>query len=562
MGLGRAEDARRFLNPRLQELDDPFRITHMAEAVERVLQALSAGDSIAIFGDYDVDGVTSTVILLDLLRRFGANPDYIVPRRMEEGYGLSRVALERMLENGRPKLLIAADCGTNSIDEVKWLKENGTDVIIIDHHTSREQGTAADDAILVNPHVFDGEDQPWSQLCTAGLAFKFAHALLKRLRTDNDETAGKTDIREYLDLVAMGTVADLVPLTGENRILACKGIERLRDTNRTGIEALYEVTGIEPGQPVTPFDIAFKLSPRINASGRLADARTAVEMLLGNDWNKCHAAAETLDRMNRERQDIEREIAQQAMSIVDDSYADAPALVLHSPDWHQGVVGIVASRLANHYHRPAIVLGNEENGLIKGSGRSVEGADMVRILTDCVQYLETWGGHPMAVGITIRKENLDAFREAFATSVAANAKGIPAEPELDIAVWITPGDICEELFREIDTLGPYGQGNPQPTLAIRKANIPYPATTFGGGHCRFVVDIAPGKRIPCVAWRTGERTPPPNRQLDIAARLTWNVWKGQRTAQLQVEDWRESSDVMPDSSEPLLSLAGQPHTAR
>jgi single-stranded-DNA-specific exonuclease len=537
-GYADADAARHFLNPLLRELDDPLRITHMTEAADRVRKAMAAGEKIAIFGDYDVDGVTSTVLLIDLLGRFGVKPTYIVPRRMEEGYGLSRTALERLLENGRPNLLIAADCGTNSTDEVKWLKGLGIDVVILDHHSSREEKTAADDAILVNPHVFDDKAEPWSELCTAGLSFKFAHALLKQMRADGDATAERTDIREYLDLVALGTVADLVPLRDENRILARKGIERLAETTRTGIEALFEVTDIAKGQPITPFDIAFKLSPRINASGRLADACSAVDMLLSRDKGKCLKAAAALDRMNHERQEIERLIAQEAMKIVDDSYASAPALVLHSPEWHQGVVGIVASRLTHHYRRPSIVLGTEESGLLKGSGRSLEGADLVKILAPCAKYLETWGGHPMAVGVTLKRENLDAFREAFAASVAVETGAAPAEPELDIACWIAPSDITENLFRELDAIGPFGQGNPQPTFAIRAANVPYPATTFGGGHCRFYVDTAPGKRLAAVAWRTGERTPPANTPLDIAARLTWNVWKGQRTPQLQVEDWR------------------------
>jgi single-stranded-DNA-specific exonuclease len=562
MGLSDALSARRFMNPRLQELDDPFLITHMAEAVERMLVAIKSGETIAIFGDYDVDGVTSTVLLIDFLKRFGVKPTYIVPRRMEEGYGLSRTALERMLDGGRPKLLLAVDCGTNSIDEVRWLKDNGTDVIILDHHTSRDQLTTANDAILVNPHVFDGEEQPWSHLCTVGLAFKFVHALLKKMRAEGDESAEKTDIREYLDLVAMGTVADLVPLTEENRILACKGIERLKNTTRTGIEALFEVTGIERGQTITPFDIAFKLSPRINASGRLADAGTAVEMLLCRDRDKCHAVAQTLDNMNRERQDIERAIAQEAMKTVDERYAQSPALVLHSSEWHQGVVGIVASRLANHYRRPAIVLGTEEGGLLKGSGRSVEGADMVQILAPCTKYLETWGGHPMAVGISIKQENLDAFRKAFETSVAALTGSAPVEPELDVSCWIDPDELTEDLFKEIDAIGPYGQGNPQPTIAVRNTKVPYPATIFGGGHCRFLIEVAPGRRMACVAWRTGLRTPPPNTPLDIAARLTWNVWKGQRTPQLQVEDWREHVPGDTTDSEPELSLSASRRISR
>jgi single-stranded-DNA-specific exonuclease len=558
-----AVSARRFLDPLLQELEDPFNITHMREAVTRLRKAMCDGERIAVFGDYDVDGVTSTVLLLDLLNRFGMSARYIVPRRSDEGYGLSHTALERMLEQGRPTLLMAVDCGTNSCAEVRWLRETGTDVIILDHHTSRDESTAAEDSILINPHLFDAESRAWRNLCTVGLVFKFAHALLKDMRADGDETAARIDLREYLDLVAMGTVADLVPLTGENRILARKGLERLASPRRTGLEALYAVSGIEKGQQLTPFDIAFRLSPRINASGRLADAGTAVEMLMGDDWARCTEAAQSLDRMNGERQQIERAIAEEAMKMVDELYPDDPALVVHAPHWHPGVVGIVASRLAGHYHRPAIVLGTEEGGggLLKGSGRSVEGLDLVDAMTPCASLLERWGGHPMAVGITMKAENIDEFRTAFRESVAARTGKVPAQPILNIACWVETREITSKLFEEIDRLGPFGQGNPQPIIAVRAANVCGTATPFGSGHCRFQIETTPGNRIPCVAWRAGERIPPSGIPLDLAARLTWNVWKGRRTAQLQVEDWRlhepDAAIESPDSPSLTVLEAGR-----
>jgi single-stranded-DNA-specific exonuclease len=533
-----ADRARSFMNPMLRELDDPFRITNMGAAVARLREAMFRAQKLAVFGDYDVDGVTSTVLLLGVLNRFGVFPRFLVPRRMEEGYGLSRQALERMLEQGRPDLLIAVDCGTNSADEAAWLRSQGTDVIILDHHTSREQRIADQDAILVNPHVNDGEDMPWSQLCTVGLVFKFIHALLKQMREEGDELAGQIDLRESLDLVALGTVADLVPLTGENRILARKGLERMSAPRRTGLEALFEVAGILPEQPVTPFDVSFRLSPRINASGRLADASTAIDMLMGRDWLQCLEAAQTLDRMNRERQEIERGIAAQAMLMVEENYADEPAFVLASKGWHPGVVGIVASRVAGHFHRPAIVLGEEEEGgLLKGSGRSNGVVDLVSALTPCAHLLESWGGHPMAVGITIRAERVEEFRAAISASVGVLTGGQPQEPELDIACWLEPADLTDTLFRELEQMGPFGQGNPQPIFGVRGVNIPFPATAFGSGHCRFNIDLSYGHRMPCVAWRMGERMPKANTPLDLAARLTWNVWKGQRTPQLQVEDW-------------------------
>ncbi len=542
LGLKGAAEARRFMNPMLRELDDPFRITNMEAAIERVIRALRKGESVVVFGDYDVDGVTSTVLLLDLLNSFGLYPRYLVPRRMDEGYGLSRTALERLLEGGRPDLLIAVDCGTNSGAEVAWLRELGVDIIILDHHTSRDEGSAENQAILVNPHLFDGEQQPWSQLCTVGLTFKFAHALIKRLRDEGDECAHKLDLREYLDLVALGTVADLVPLLDENRILAKRGMERMQSPRRTGLEALFEVSGMLPDQPVTPFDLSFRLSPRINASGRLAEASSAVDLLMGKDWLRCIEIAQELDRMNRERQDIEREIAAQAMNMVEESYADDAALVLHSPDWHPGVVGIVASRVAGQYQRPAIVLGSEEGGLFKGSGRSAGGIDLVAAIQPCAELLKTWGGHPMAVGVTMEAEYLDAFRKAFARSVASQSGSASTEATLEIACWVQPEELNENLFRELEALGPYGQGNPQPLIGIRGLRVPFPASLFGSGHCRFSVDIGRGQLMSCVHWRCKDRMPPTNKTIDIVARLTWNVWKGQRTPQFQIEDWAETGN--------------------
>jgi single-stranded-DNA-specific exonuclease len=560
LGIADAEAAALFLTPRLQKIEDPFAISHMDEAVTRLLKAMREGKSIAVFGDYDVDGVTSTAFLIDFLRRFGLNIRFFLPRRMDEGYGLSIPAIKRMIEQGKPDLLIAADCGTNSVEELKFLSDNGTDVIILDHHTSRGKSLSSQTAILVNPHLLDGEDKPWSNLCTAGLVFKFAHAILKKLRAQGDETAADIDLREYLDLVALGTIADLVPLSGENRILASKGLERLRKTSRTGLMAMYSIVGIEPDQPITPFDISFRLSPRINASGRLSDACTAVEMLLSNDMTSCVKAAQSLDEMNRSRQNIEREIAKEATEMVESHYADDPALVLYDKNWHTGVVGIVASRIAGHFHRPAIVLGSEGNGLLKGSGRSAGGIDMMEILAACSQHLVTWGGHPQAVGVSVEAAKLDDFRAVFCENVAArHTKAVEART-IEIACKVSPDELSDLLFEEIDKLGPFGQGNPQPILAICATNITSPVTTFGSGHCRFSID-AGTRTMQCVAWRTGDNLPPSDTPLDLAAILTWNVWKGRRFPQLQIEDWRPHEEgFMPDGAEqarPFSQAAGR-----
>lgn len=535
VGVADADAAQAFITPLLRTLDDPFRLTHMDAAVARLQQAAARSEPILVFGDYDVDGVTSTVFLLSVLQRLGIFPRHAVPRRLEEGYGLSMAALSRVLAEGAPpSLVICLDCGTNSVDEVAWLKARGTDVIILDHHQSRER--LPEGAIIVNPHLFDPVDAPWRDLCTVGLVFKFVHALLKQLRAASDDMARQIDIREFLDLVALGTVADLVPLTGENRLLAKKGLEMMRDTRRAGLTALFEVSGMSLGSPVTPFDISFRLSPRINASGRLADAAAPIELLLSDDWARCREIALELDAHNKDRQDIERAIAEEAEALVEAHFADAPALVLASPGWHPGVVGIVASRISVKYHRPTLVLG-KEGTLLKGSGRSVPGVSLVEALTPCASLLANWGGHPMAVGVSMEEANIAAVRAAFCSAVLqCTANGV-SEPALDIATWVDPEELTDTLFDELESIGPYGMGNPEPVFGVRGVKLGSRPATFGNGHCRFPLD-AGNRRLQCLGWRQAETPPPTRKPVDLAVRLNWNVWNGKRTPQCTLVAWR------------------------
>ena len=411
------EAAELFLKPRLANLDDPFNITNLREAVDRVHQALVRNEKVVVFGDYDVDGVSSTTLLVSILRKFGNSPNFCIPIRSEEGYGLSANAIERALnEHGKPDLFIALDCGTNSGDEIKKLHEQGIDTVVVDHHQSTDHAPAP--GLIVNPHLYDPEDTPWKDLCTVGLTFKLVHGLIKKLRLLGDESAEQIDLRQFLDLVALGTVADLVPLRKENRILAERGLRSLYHTKRCGIHALFQVSGIDLAEVdvLRPSDVAFRLGPRINASGRLSDATIPVEMLLGTDYKECARAAAQLDSMNRERQAIERAISSEAMQDVEDLGPEAPGLIAYRDDWHAGVVGIVASRVSRHFHRPAIVLG-KDGDMAKGSGRSIPGIDLVAVLEKCDDLLDHWGGHPMAVGVAMDPKNLEAFRARFSEAI-------------------------------------------------------------------------------------------------------------------------------------------------
>lgn len=540
IGINEPETAASFLKPRLAGLDDPFKITQMDAAVERILVALRKNEAIGIVGDYDVDGVTSTVLLVAVLRRFGVFPRYVVPLRQGEGYGLSEAALERLLGEAPPSLVIALDCGTNSVAEVASLRARGIDVIIVDHHQSRE--ATPEDCLLVNPHVQDAADAPWLELCTVGLVFKVAHGLVKRLREAGDPTALETKLRDYLDLVALGTIADLVPLRDENRILTRFGLARLQRSPRPGIRALLDVAGLPPEQELTTPDVSFRLGPRINACGRMADAAVPVELLLAEDYGHCLKAAQELDAANRERQTIERAIFEEALQQAQALPGEPAGVVVYGPEWHPGVVGIVAGRLAREFRRPAIVLG-EEDGVAKGSGRSLDGICLQEILSDCDDLLGEWGGHSMAVGVSLDAKAVEPFRLAFAAAVERflGERALP-EPSLEIAAWVESRDLGPELLKELSQLHPFGQANPSPILGSRSVLLADAPQVFGAqkNHLRFRLRGAGGQRISAIYWQGAADMPPANRPIDLAFKLMWNYWQGIRSPRAEVVAWREA----------------------
>jgi len=542
-----------FLHPRLATLADPFVVPQLKRAAERLHRAIERREQVVVLGDYDVDGVSSTTLLVGLLRRFGLAPRFIVPLRAEDGYGLSRSAIDRALEAGRPALFVALDCGTNSHDEIAYLIGLGIDVLIVDHHRSRDdeltavasplpqsEGEGGPQCILVNPHiqVDAGElSESYRNFCTVGLVFKLAHGLLKLLRPEGNEIANTIQLREELDLVALGTVADLVPLLGENRILSRHGLKMIEKTARPGLRALMEVAGLPPGQAITPVDISFRLGPRINASGRLADAALSVELLLTSDSRFAETTAQQLDAFNRERQDIERQMTEEAEAMIDAHYADDQGIVLYSDKWHPGVVGIVAGRVTRKYNRPCVVLGNDGE-LAKGSGRSVTGVNLVDVLADCAEELESWGGHPMAVGVGLDKQRLASFRQKFAHAVREHAGRDISDAELPIAAWISPEEIGEALMAELDTLHPFGQGNPEPIFGVRGVYLAGAPAVFKDMHFRFHLVDKTWRRLYGVAWKMADRIPPTDAPLDLALKLTWNYFRERKLLQLELVDWR------------------------
>jgi single-stranded-DNA-specific exonuclease len=532
------ESTARFLRPALAGLSDPFLLRNLGVAATRLRQAIAGREDVVVLGDYDVDGVSSTALLVSGLRRFGLQPRFIVPRRSEDGYGLSRSAIDRALAAGRPQLFIALDCGTNAIAEVDYLLGQGIEVIVIDHHRSKEEVMTR--GLLINPHVLadeTGADADWRNLCTVGLVFKLLHGLLKQLRTENQPAAYEYNLANQLDLVAMGIIADLVPLQGENRIMARHGLRMLEEARRPGVRALMEIAGVRRGQPIMPVDISFRLGPRINASGRLADAALSVELLLSDDEQFCNETARQLDLFNRERQEIERQITTEAERQLEEHFADSQGVVLFSENWHPGVVGIVAGRVTRKYNRPCVVLGNEGD-MAKGSGRSVAGLNLVEVLADCSASLSSWGGHPMAVGVALAKINLEAFREKFARAVRMHAGNDIAEAELTIAAWLPAGDIHEALMNELEGLHPFGQGNPEPIFGVRGVVFRQRPQVFKDHHFRFAINTGSDRQLHGVAWKMADRLPPMGESIDLAVQLRWNHFNGRKLLQLELVDWR------------------------
>ena len=538
-GVTETAAATKFLNPGLSELSDPFLLRNVEAGAARLRQAIVGHEEIVVLGDYDVDGVSSTALLVSVLRRFGLNPRCVVPRRMEDGYGLSRSAIDRALEGGKPALFVALDCGTNSLDEVAYLVGLGVDVLVVDHHRSKEK--SLDQGILINPHVVEGdEDEPWRNLCTVGLVFKLAHGLLKLLRADNNPIAFEVKLRDYLDLAALGTVADLVPLRAENRIIARQGLRILQTTRRPGLRALMQVAGVKTENEIMPVDISFRLGPRINASGRLADAALSVELMLSEDEKFCFETARQLDAFNRERQDIERQITEEAEQMIETKFSDWPGIVLYGDNWHPGVVGIVAGRVSRKYNRPCVVLGNEGD-LAKGSGRSVDGVSLVDVLGLCAEHLTSWGGHPMAVGVSLKKPQLDAFRARFAEAVRQQCGNDLIEARLELSAWLKPEQIREQFMDELAEMHPFGQGNSEPVFGLRGVVFQQRPEVFKEQHFRFSFDDGRGRRLFGVAWKMANRLPPVGTPIDLAVELTWNFFNDRKLLQLELIDWRRTA---------------------
>lgn len=540
-GYADVERAEKFLSPKLAHVTDPFLIPNLETAAERIMRAIDAQETVSVVGDYDVDGVTAVTLLVSFLRRFGLRPHYFVPRRKDEGYGLSTAIVDRVLTRERPSLFFALDCGTNANDQVERLRSRGIDVVIVDHHRSKT--AEAPDAILVNPNSAFSAAPDFSPMCTAGLMFKVLHGVLKIMRSRRDPRSFDIILREYLDLVALGTITDISPLVGENRTMVWFGLRQMKNTKRKGLRALISASNIADTADILPVDISHRIGPRINASGRLADAALPVEMFLCENEKRCAELARELSEMNRDRQEIERGIYDEAMAQIE---ADVPHrnALLACGEWHPGVVGIVAGKLSRHFNRPCVVLGIEGN-LAKGSGRGVPGLNLIDVLRPYGDELDSWGGHPMAVGISVEVSKVAEFREyldrAVGEALAKAGAGDVNERTLDIAAWLSPADITAELFDQIEQLSPFGEGNPEPVFGIRNIVMPSGAIVFGGDNFRFQILLPNFSRLGVVAWHKPEGVPAAGTRVDLAVRLSWNNYNGRKYQQAELVAWRPAA---------------------
>ena len=522
-GFRDADQIRGFLDPKLQTLDDPFRLTDLRKAAERLEQAITQREKMVIFGDYDVDGITSSALLWRVLRRLGAEVETFLPLRMEEGYGLSQEGIERCVEEHKPALLIAVDCGTTAVAQVAWLRKQGIDVVIIDHHALPPELPAAH--ALVNPQ----RDGAFEYLASVGLVFKVCHGLLKL----GGEGKRPLDLRDYLDLVAVGTVADIVPLVEENRTLVRRGLLQLEKSHWAGLCALIEVSQVS--FPVTAQDVGFRLGPRLNASGRLGDAMLSLRLLQTDDRNEASVIANELNRNNRDRQAVEMATFLQAEAQLLESYEPSRdwGIVLAGQDWHWGVIGIVASRLQKRFHRPTVIIGINEEGMGKGSGRSIDGISIVKALQDCSEHLALYGGHAMAAGLSIQADRIPAFREAFSKQIRAQGSDDVFQPTLTLSGAIPLVEVSDALFQQMEELAPFGRMNPEPVFVFSPVTYTRPPQHFGKNHVKLFVRAAKGE-IEAVGFGLGQHewVKPPVR---LAGTLDWDDYHNR--VQIRINDW-------------------------
>ncbi len=537
-GLDSEDAARKFLNPSLHDLPDPFLMAGMEKAVDRLVRAFRRQEKIFVFGDYDMDGISATAILVDYLRRTGFSVDYSIPSRLLDGYGLNPEALKKAVEAGAG-LALTVDCGISDLEEIDYAADLSLDVIITDHHQVPEHVPAA--WAVINPHLEECS-YPDCDLAGVGVAFNLMIALRQGLRRAG--LAREINLLRYLDLVALGTVADVMPLTGVNRIFVTYGLKEINASPRCGLRALLKACGITREQQITSRDLVFRLAPKVNAVGRVADATTAVELFLTQDQARAVQLARHLMECNERRQQIEMEIRREAEEMLgaEPELARGRVILLASENWHPGVVGIVATRIMEIYHKPAILLARE-NGIGRGSGRSLPGLDLVKALDHCQAVLERYGGHAQAVGLTILEERIPVLRRLLNSYFEDNDLEPETRPQLRFDAILSASEINRELLQELAVLQPFGFHNPEPVFVLPDMELlrVSPLGRNGGRHYKFSFISADRRQLTGICFNFTGELPRAGQSLDLAFTLEENTWKGRSELRINLIDYSPAS---------------------
>ena len=537
-GLVTKEEVSDFLKPKLKLLADPFLIPNMEVAIERLWKARSNDERLLIYGDYDADGITSTALLVEALTELGWNVQAYLPGRFDDGYGLSPISVEKCLKQFEINLLLAIDCGSTSNEAIDCLNKNKVDVIVVDHH--QLSNPPPNPVAMVNPQL--SNDYPnFQELCSVGLAFKLIHAIVKKGRQEGLQKERDLDLKQYLDLVAIGTVADLVPLVGENRKLLRFGLEQLSKTTRPGLVALKKITNIK--SPVSVFNVGFNLGPRINAAGRMENPLAALNLLLAKDIFTAEKNAKLLDGFNLDRQKVERDISTKAIEDIKNKFDPDKDFVIveGNMEWHLGVIGIVASRVMRKFYRPAFILTKDGNGW-KGSARSIEGFDLAEAMRECDDLLNDHGGHAMAAGVSVKHGQVDAFRKRIneVAKKTINSEMFQAPLKLDAETNLSEMTLVR--IQEMQQIEPTGQGNPEIQLLI--PNLTMSGSIFRMGKDKQHVKFwANDDRESCevIAWNLKPEDEPKG-NFDLAVAPQVNNFNGHLSVQLKLIDWRPTKN--------------------
>ena len=524
-GICEAEEIDKFLHPKLENLHDPFLLNDMEIAVDKIIECMNKKEKITIYGDYDVDGITSIATLSKFLTELGVENDYYLPNRLDEGYGLNNNALDKIATGGT-KLLITVDCGISAYEEIEYAKKLGLEVIVTDHHECPEK---IPEALAVIDPKREDSTYPFSSLAGVGVTFKLIHAISIKLSLDRKRYL------KYLDIVCLGTVADIVPLVDENRIIVSFGLMLVRETRNIGLRALIEITGYTA---IDSTAISFGIAPRINACGRMGEAEIALKLLLTASPEEAKEIANKLNLLNKERQEVEKSIINEAIEMIErDKLYNKDIIIVGSKNWHHGVIGIVASKITELYYKPSVLI-SFEDGIGKGSGRSIEGFDLHEALTKCGDYLEKFGGHEMAIGLTLKEENFNAFKTKL-EEIASETIDKEAVPSIKVDAIIEPKSINMDIFASMKLLEPYGESNSSPLFVSKNLKVESVRLLSNDKHIKLTLRDG-NILLSAIGFNLGDKVVRLGDKIDLVYALEINKYNNTETIQLNVKDIKKS----------------------